>query len=1135
MSDKFYYYQKEANDAICKELVLNDKCLVKMFCGTGKSMIMRYCDIIQNKNLVVYVFPSLALIEQFYKKYLNDFNPNNILKISSEHDRESTTDVTNITNFLLKKDKIICVTYKSYDTLLSCLDNRIIDIVIYDEAHHIVGPETQKLIFQTSYCIKQIFLTATPKNHNNIFMHDVKDLGNNMCGKLVYDYSYLRGVNEGYLNPFEIRIEMFTENTNKSMYENISRAIIESGNSRVLTFHSDVNTNRDLSVKNFVNEKQFINIFNYILETEFPEKINYYQKVSFVGLYSDISSDQRKEILIDFDDTLDNEVMILSSCETIGEGVDTKNANMCVFADPKSSIVKIIQNIGRIVRKNIEIDKPKSTILIPCWVDKNKYLECNGDKHKCDQIIREDISERGNFNGILNVLSALKQEDEDLYEICLYYPDTFSPKELNNNLNKQGYFIGNVIGDGYLIETISHLLDIENNNEDYKDYKTDQEILTRIAKDNDINIEVHTNSLESPIEEYKSDSENESGEVIRIYKSLDKQTEKIIYQPIIKNIGTKRNSDKIYGLKKENRLQIKVHANSDIEVLWNIKEYDLTKDICSCIIDCEVLSNHEKWFQNFEELKLFINENKRTPNSNLKDNKYESKLGEWFYHQKQYYRKKTHIMTDETRYKLWSNFLEEYAEYFISKEEDWFQKFEELKDFINKNKRKPLHENEDENILSDWLQTHNTLYNNKLKGMKNEKRYNLWTEFLEEYAEYIVSKEEDWIKKFEKLKDFINKNKRKPLAKDDKQLEKWLSHQQSNYRTKTEGMKNEKRYNLWTEFLEEYAEYIVSKEEDWIKKLQDLKIFINKNRRKPSRGKTDENPMGNWLASQLRNYNNKTEGMKDEKRYNLWCEFLEEYKQYFDKNTSTKLKDNEEKNIKPKQKKSAKLPAQKKNKEKEIIHMETQEDKKNITKSEITKYHNKFCKMNSENLAKYFQENPQEFEKYHLIRDETLKTFREEDMPHNIVISELDKIKVKRPKQTVDMGCGTAKIAEHFKNDKRFNFINYDHVAINENIKVCNINNMPLEDDSVEICIMSLSLWGPNCEKNIQEAYRVLETNGILYIIDSTKRWSIEDEYQNIIVGKEGSKLRQLLENNNFQITSENINKWCFFKCVCIK
>jgi predicted helicase len=61
---EFYYYQLEADNAIYDELHINDKCLIKMFCGTGKSLLMRYCKINESKNLVVYVFPSLNLINQ---------------------------------------------------------------------------------------------------------------------------------------------------------------------------------------------------------------------------------------------------------------------------------------------------------------------------------------------------------------------------------------------------------------------------------------------------------------------------------------------------------------------------------------------------------------------------------------------------------------------------------------------------------------------------------------------------------------------------------------------------------------------------------------------------------------------------------------------------------------------------------------------------------------------------------------------------------------------------------------------------------------------------------------------------------------------------------------------------------------
>ena len=44
----------EADDAIYNELLINNKCIVKMFCGTGKSLLMRKCKYLENKKLVVF-------------------------------------------------------------------------------------------------------------------------------------------------------------------------------------------------------------------------------------------------------------------------------------------------------------------------------------------------------------------------------------------------------------------------------------------------------------------------------------------------------------------------------------------------------------------------------------------------------------------------------------------------------------------------------------------------------------------------------------------------------------------------------------------------------------------------------------------------------------------------------------------------------------------------------------------------------------------------------------------------------------------------------------------------------------------------------------------------------------------------
>ena len=137
------------------------------------------------------------------------------------------------------------------------------------------------------------------------------------------------------------------------------------------------------------------------------------------------------------------------------------------------------------------------------------------------------------------------------------------------------------------------------------------------------------------------------------------------------------------------------------------------------------------------------------------------------------------------------------------------------------------------------------------------------------------------------------------------------------------------------------------------------------------------------------------------------------------------------------------------------------------------------------------------------------------------MIRELDKMRSKRPKRIVDMGCGKALIAKHFQGDPRFTFINIDHVAVDATVQVGDISKLPLEEDSVEICILSLALWGSNCKEYIREAHRVLETNGILYLIEPTKRWTEKEP---------SDRLREAL--NVFHVKQESIEKFSFFTCI---
>ena len=424
MTNPFRAYQEEAYNAIIGEISVNPKCLVKMFCGSGKSLLMSNVVSHLNNDLSVFVFPSLSLVDQFYTDYLYK-NKQNVLRISS--DANSTTNPKKIMIFLDKNiKKIICTTYQSLKILLNNLNGHKIGVCCFDEAHHSVGKTYQKYIFDSKYIEKQIFFTATPNNANGIVMQvpvitvngdngdgDNTELEGN-CGKLTYDYCYKRGVEEGYLNNFEVKYDILCSETktNRIIYESIARAILTTGNNRVLTFHSKI-SKLDTSVYNFTNEKKFIDAFRYIIETEFPDKNHLYTSIKMIGLDAKIKQKKRRETLNLLDTCVENEIVIICSCRTIGEGIDTKNANMCVFVDPKSSLVEILQNIGRIVRKQLNVDKPASTVLIPYWLDTTsvEYTEYKSDEDSTTSG-ENIIAKNSKYTGILEVVNKLIQGND---------------------------------------------------------------------------------------------------------------------------------------------------------------------------------------------------------------------------------------------------------------------------------------------------------------------------------------------------------------------------------------------------------------------------------------------------------------------------------------------------------------------------------------------------------------------------------------------------------------------------------------------------------------------------------------------------------------------------------------------------
>jgi hypothetical protein len=87
-----------------------------------------------------------------------------------------------------------------------------------------------------------------------------------------------------------------------------------------------------------------------------------------------------------------------------------------------------------------------------------------------------------------------------------------------------------------------------------------------------------------------------------------------------------------------------------------------------------------------------------------------------------------------------------------------------------------------------------------------------------------------------------------------------------------------------------------------------------------------------------------------------------------------------------------------------------------------------------------------------------------------------------------DFGCGEAHLAEAVSD--RHIVHSFDHVAVNAGITACNMAHVPLDDETLDVAIFSLSLMGSNSSDYLQEAYRTLKLDGHLHIIEATSRFS---------------------------------------------
>lgn len=149
---------------------------------------------------------------------------------------------------------------------------------------------------------------------------------------------------------------------------------------------------------------------------------------------------------------------------------------------------------------------------------------------------------------------------------------------------------------------------------------------------------------------------------------------------------------------------------------------------------------------------------------------------------------------------------------------------------------------------------------------------------------------------------------------------------------------------------------------------------------------------------------------------------------------------------------------------------------------DFSKLNNRWNSSRSDVLGERLRANPEEWEQYHTL-------YREARSQWAVVpVEEMIKWCKKREGYSIgDFGCGEALLAKAISD--RHTVQSFDHIAVDDTVIEGDMSHVPLDDDSLDVAVFSLSLMGANFTDYIREAHRVLKIDGHLHIWEATSRF----------------------------------------------
>lgn len=389
-------------EKVCAERAKGSRSIAfQMATGSGKTRVLLAIPGALRLARVVYVFPSLVLINQFIANDLGNAEYREAFPhyavCSSEADafKGAAACVPFDARLCAGDQYTVVTTYASLQRALETAPTA--DCVLFDEAHHAGADGCKKTMEAFAGCVVRASATLRA--------------GETPC----FRYLLSEAIADNICRDFNTYFFVRPKGDEKRLVEFLEGHRGATGNGRVMAFTqwSEAEPGSGTNVKQFYEAHD--------------------EGIRALGgkLWSITAKDNKGAILGEFEDSPNDKLSVLVSCRTLSEGVDTKRANVALFVDAVSSTTTIVQRIGRVTRVERErradgtfgaplAKQRPGSVIVNVYIDPAAFA--GKDKDEIDELLIGAMeSPGGDFRAIIGVMAALKISDPERYEQAINF------------------------------------------------------------------------------------------------------------------------------------------------------------------------------------------------------------------------------------------------------------------------------------------------------------------------------------------------------------------------------------------------------------------------------------------------------------------------------------------------------------------------------------------------------------------------------------------------------------------------------------------------------------------------------------------------------------------------------------------